>query len=131
MHIHVENQYESTGNSHINVHCRRFLDTDFTTINPTQKELFEFTDKVVLYVEEIHENAPNRGKKRFDYINVGMGINTETEWRNENTLVGGVMAIGTYDPNPDKCETVVQIIMVGPTSESKKPTTVNVQVGGN
>lgn len=139
MHIVVENKYIFTDDTFINVQCRAINEPGFRPpIAPRENSAatpnrirFPETDSVVLYVEETRGPAPMRGRKRFGYINVSMLMNTETEWRNGNTLSGGVSVIGNYDPAPDKCEAEVQIVMVGPTQDINKPTTVNVQVGGN
>lgn len=137
MHIVVENDYIFTDETFINVYCRAFNDTDPEEPDPIvprensdatpDKRRFPDTDSVKLYVLETRGPAPIR--KRFGCINVSMGMNTESEWSNGNTLVGGVFVIGNY--NPANCEVDIHIKMVGPTTDVDKPTTVNVQVGGN
>ncbi|MGD2092337.1 MAG: hypothetical protein PVH61_39580 [Candidatus Aminicenantes bacterium] len=137
MHIVVENEYIFTDDTFINVYCRKINDPGpGLSIEPRENSddtpnsiRFPDTDGVKLYVKETRGPAPIR--KRFGYIKVSMLMNTETKWQNGNTLSGGVSVIGNYDPDQDKCEAVVRIVMVGPTRDVNKPTTVNVQVGGN
>jgi hypothetical protein len=115
----VENKYNITGNSFINVRCRSFHESGFSTIEPTQKKIFRFTDKIVLYVDEIHEGASRRGPQKFGYIKVGL------VWRGEGGYGDSISFEGEYD-KPTKTATISVIDEIG-----LKPKTVNVQVGGN